>query len=192
MATAQGFVESQSACRSINHMKSALIQVRKDGLALERVSALLRNNKPLVTTAVRNNGLALKSASPMLQSDLGVVAKACAQTVSAIKHARFMQTRDAYSAKDANIVRHIVLQAVRIDGMLLKYAPRWLRDDSRVVYAASIQNEAALKFALPSNAAASSSKDKRCANVCHFLMLVHFVGALSVALTHLIQLLARQ
>ena len=187
------------SCCLIDDMKSALTCVRKNGLALELVCASLRNNKPLVTTAVRKNGLALKFASPTLQSDLGVVAKACAQTAEAIKHARFMQTADTYSTKDANIVRQVVLEAVRISGLLLKYAPRWLRNDSRVVDAALNQNEAALAFAFPGGrpfwgglSQSNAFSNQRCNEVCSFFVFLHVVGALSVAAAYLIQYLARQ
>ncbi len=69
------------------YKKAVLAAVKKNGLALEHASDLLKADKEVVLAAVKKDGLALKHASDLLKADKEVVLAAVEQNVSALEYA---------------------------------------------------------------------------------------------------------
>ena len=130
---------------------------RKDDLALQYASAVLKNDPAIVLAAVSQKGGALRYASAELKNDPAIVLAAVSQNWRAFQ----------YASVDLKDDLALALAAVSQAGYALEYVSSRLQSDPTVVLAAVSQNAYALQFATPelkndlSIVVAAVSKDVR-------------------------------
>ena len=123
-----------------NDTEIVLKAVQTDGMALRWASPPFRGDKRVVMEAVKQNGFALDYASEELKRDTDLIQEA-------IKHGL-----NKYDLPDASLAAiaddfDMVLQLVKIDGLMLQAASSRLQSDKRVVTEAVKQNGLALEYA---------------------------------------------
>ena len=100
-----------------------LAAVAKDGLSLEYVQGILRNDTAVVMAAVAQNGLSLIYAHEYHQADREVVITAVTQNGLALEYANHHLRADV----------QVVIAAVAADGSSLKYADSKLKSNRQFV-----------------------------------------------------------
>ena len=141
---------------------SAIVLVKRNGLALRELDLDLRNNKEVVLAAVGQEGAALDYASDELQGDRGIVLAAVERSHLALQHASAALKRDrgvvlaavgralwALRYADASLTgdKVFMLPLVRKYGYALKHASAELQGDRQIVLSAVRQNGDAIKYA---------------------------------------------
>ena len=141
---------------------SAIVSVKRNGLALRELDLDLRNNKEVVLAAVGQEGAALHYASDELQGDREVVLAAVERSHLALQHASAALKRDrgvvlaavgralwALRYADASLTgdKVFMLPLVRKYGAALEHASAELQGDRQIVLSAVRQNGDALKYA---------------------------------------------
>lgn len=101
----------------------ALKLVRCNGLMLEYVNPVLRGNFDIVLSAVRHNAKALQYASDELRGNRKIVLEAVKVSGVALEHANPMC-----------VDMRMALEAVRQDGIPLRYVPVEKRNDSKLIW----------------------------------------------------------
>jgi len=116
---------------------TALKILRENGIFLNKVPVIFREDLAVVLTAVKENGTALEYADKSLKKNRDVVHTAVSQNGSALEFAHESLKKDCY----------IVLIAVKKNGYALKFAHENLKRDPDIVLAAVRSKGHALYYA---------------------------------------------
>jgi len=113
--------------------------VNQDGYALQFASKRLRKKKAVVLLAVKQNGLALQFASKGLRKNKDVVMAAVSAPFSHKHHCLLFDYTERplmYAAPDLRVDHDIVVAAVQIDGVSLKFTSYDHCDDADIAFLA--------------------------------------------------------
>lgn len=126
-----------------------LAAVRQNGMALQYAPLSLRADKKIVLAASMQNEGALVFASPTLQNEIAI--QSVANAAGDDREENALQKVCKNGLELANVSgwqsRKIVLAAVRQNGMALKHADYYRRNDRQIILSAIEQNPNAIEYA---------------------------------------------